>query len=122
MKYLAQFNVGTGFNKDGEHIDPSHVIMAQAAFRGLLSREFGGFTETATMGGWVDGSGELVVEPGLQFVSMVESATIDTAKRKAEEVAAYMAGYLGQESVMLSITPAVVSFVEGNVEAIGGTP
>jgi len=75
----------------------------QAVHRSLKTRlcaEFGGYTATPSMGGWIDNTGKLYEEPGIAYDVAVPEANIGTietlrdiaaiAGRKAMQKAMYL--------------------------------
>lgn len=58
--------------------------------KGRLADTFGGFTETQTRGGWVNGDGELITES----VTKVESVRMDDDAPNAEAIAKSTASWV----------------------------
>lgn len=115
MSARITITAGTGFDRDGRALSAQRVAQALATIRATLAQTFGGYTETDTLGGWVDGSGELVTEPGKRWtvVEVEEMAGLDSTRAAGWYVAGRIAAELGQASVLLEVEPvAVAAFVE----------
>ena len=105
MKLLT-FIVGTGENRHGDLISEKDKRIALDKIRAMLASEFGGYTESATLGGWMNPQGKLVTEQGRKF----EVYTYKT--ENALDCANTMARLLNQHSVVLSKSDVISEFVE----------
>lgn len=108
---------GTGQDRNGRDIDPQELQTALAGIRATLAGAFGGYTERETYGGWINDAGELVTEPGRQWVALTDKPARE-ADPAAEAVAEYVRAMLKQEAVVLEtetvhgrfiVAPAVVA-------------
>ena len=91
---------GTGYDATGNALSAQDVQTALAGIRATLARAFGGYTEAETMGGWINGAGELVTEPGRRWIALA-SITAGEAMEAAHAVADYARDALRQESVLI---------------------
>lgn len=91
---------GTGFDRHGNPLDAQDVQTALAGIRATLARAFGGYTETESLGGWINGAGDLVTEPGRRWIALA-SITAGEAMDAARAVAEYARDALRQESVLI---------------------
>ena len=107
---------GIGEDRNGSPLDGQEVTQALANIRATVARIFGGYTERETLGGWINSAGELVTEPGRQWIAL-------TAKpaREADELAYALADHvrdmLRQQSVMLESETVFGRFVEATETA-----
>lgn len=69
----------------------------------VLGREFGGFTITDGLGGWVTEQGELVQEAVKLVSSYTDEATAQAKKADLEALAASKRTEWGQEAISLEI-------------------
>lgn len=70
MRQLYTIICGQGFDRGGNPIaDPQDK---RAIVRRLLAGEFGGVTETACEGGWIDNEGKLVRERSVKWEIIVQ--------------------------------------------------
>jgi hypothetical protein len=99
---------GAGFDASGEPIDAGTLATVLAAVRGDLAATFGGYTETDTYGGWVNGKGELVTEAGKRFVILADDVS---GRRDPVETAERVREAFGQESVVLEVEAVAGYFV-----------
>jgi hypothetical protein len=99
MQRIA-ITAGIGYDRHGNALDAQHVQTALAGIRATLARAFGGYTETESLGGWINGAGELVTEPGRRWVALA-SITAGEAMEAAHAVASYARDALRQESVLI---------------------
>jgi hypothetical protein len=74
-----------------------------------MAREFGGYTETNTYGGWINGEGHLVEEIGRQWVILADSAL--GIYGKAHKMAEFISFELNQDSVILEVIESSASFI-----------
>jgi hypothetical protein len=72
----------------------------------------GGFTATTATGGWIDGSGALIVEPVTVFDCISDPLTIQDHINAFRGLAQRIARELKQDCVYLEID-GIVSFVKG---------
>jgi hypothetical protein len=91
---------GTGYDRHGEPLQAQDVQTALAGIRATLAGAFGGYTEAETVGGWINGAGELVTEPGRRWVALA-NITAGDAMKAARAVAEYARDTLRQESVLI---------------------
>lgn len=97
--------VGVQENAQGDIISDKDRALGLRNTRALLASEYGGYTETTTMGGWLNPEERLVTELGRKFEVYAEET--DNAK----EVARLIARYMQQHSVVLDITPSNMMFI-----------
>ena len=102
---------GTGEDASGQPLDAGEVAQAVAGIRGTLARMFGGYTERETVGGWINSAGELVTEPGRQWIALTNKPARE-ADPLAYEVADYARDALRQASVMLETETVYGRFIE----------
>jgi hypothetical protein len=112
MQFELTFNVGTGFDRFGNELDEFSVHAGMKHFREELIEAGGGFTETATLGGWRDDSGKLVQETGMQWRVLIETRTRENAAVIARALAQNAAAWFRQASVMVQTRETFAEFVE----------
>lgn len=93
---------GTGEDRHGVPLSSSSVALALATIRGHLAATFGGFTETDTLGGWVDDGGRLVMEQGKRWTILA-----DVPREEAAAQAEVVRRALNQAAVVLEFEPDV---------------
>ena len=103
--YRYTFNAGTGFDSKGNAIAPEDLAEPLAIIRNTLVDTFGGFTETDTIGGWKDDSGNIVMESGKQWTCASDTPT------DARVIAGRIAFLLQQTAVMLTAEETQTQFV-----------
>lgn len=91
---------GIGYDRAGAPLNPQDVQTALAGIRATMARAFGGYTESETLGGWINGAGELVTEPGRRW-TVLATITASEAMTAARAVADYARDVLRQESVLI---------------------
>ena len=96
------FTIGQGYDSHNRPI----ADLADKRERALtdIAREFGGYT---AQGGWIDNTGHLVTEPSLAVDVMT-----DASETAIQAEAQSLARTFDQSAVMVSESPASVSFVE----------
>jgi len=107
---------GIGEDRHGHAIDPQALQTALAGIRATLAGAFGGYTERETYGGWINDTGELVTEPGRQWVALTDMAARE-ADPAAEAVAEYVRDVLKQASVVLETETVHGRFISAPVVA-----
>lgn len=107
---------GVGEDRNGRPLDAQHLAQAYAGIRAKLAHAFGGYTERETYGGWINDAGELVTEPGRQWIALTDMPARD-ADPAADAVAEYVRGQLNQASVMLETETVYGRFVSAPVTA-----
>lgn len=102
MRY--ELGVGVGFTRDGKTV--KNVPEKVSAILETASRWFGGVAVINVNGGWVNGKGECVTEPGIVI-------RIDNSRdpNRIYEFAAYVKALLNQESVILTVQAASTEFL-----------
>lgn len=103
--YRYTFNAGIGFTADNKPISSDELAMPLATIRAELARVFGGFTETDTVGGWSGENGNIVMEPGKQWICVTDSV------QDGNTVARRIAQLLNQSAVMLTSESVETDFV-----------
>lgn len=99
---------GIGFDAYGKPLDVTDFVLpALARIRLHLARRFGGYTETASEGGWVNAGGQLVQEMGRTWSVVTDDATTEDAELAAE----WVRDELGQSSVLLTTEPLRSAFI-----------
>ena len=113
MNTQVTFYVGTGFDKSHTAISGARLAVMQGVAESRLADSFEGFTSFQTSGGWRDGSGELIREPGLMFVVLTESTPSKTAER-AQAMADSLCDIFNQSAVLFTISkPEFVGISQG---------
>ena len=100
---------GIGYDRNGAALHAQDVQQALAGIRATLARAFGGYTEAETVGGWINGAGELVTEPGRRWVALADLRR-DEARQAARAVADYVRDALQQESVLIELDTSTAEF------------
>ncbi len=109
MQAKVTFNAGIGYTKSG-HLVPELPVSVMTV-RAVMAQAFGGYTETPTLGGWINGKGELVQEQGLQWEALTIADSLDALQEKAERIAGLIAVALDQEAVIYQLESARFEFV-----------
>lgn len=94
-------------DRDGNSIHDS--LSKLQRIRNKMAREFGGYTETSTYGGWINPKGELVEEIGRQFVILAD--TVPGVYGKAHKLAEFVSFELNQDSVILEVVETSANFI-----------
>ena len=105
------FTAGIGEDGNGRPLDPQELTQALAAIRAGIAHTFGGYTERETFGGWINSAGELVTEPGRQWIALTDKPARE-ADTLAHRLADRIRGLLRQQSVMLESETVFGRFVE----------
>ncbi|MGY6517479.1 MAG: hypothetical protein ACXIUZ_02075 [Lysobacteraceae bacterium] len=95
---MKTLTITAGIEQDANGRPVRDVAAKVREVRRLLAVTFGGYTETATAGGWVNDAGELIEESGRRWDILAEDAS------QAEAVASAVASILKQACVVLAIT------------------
>lgn len=103
-------NAGIGKSRHNSELDTTMVMYAVDKIRHYLALTAGGFTETETMGGWIDGEGRLVQERGKQWTV----AGYDMERGK--DAARYIGKALNQDTVMVSYYQTETAFQQVQYE------
>lgn len=108
-----------GIEKDskGASLDPLMVMAALRAIRHDAAKTFGGYTETSTVGGWIDSQETLVEEAGRKLEIYADTASYEMevkARKAALELAGYIREKLLQQAVVL-VMDGQHMMVEGKV-------
>lgn len=112
MSFRICITVGTGVDANGVALSDFVVARGVQRARETLAATFGGYTETATAGGWWDGR-QLVEETGRRWIVLVTDGEEAEVEAKAREAAATIAGYFAQACAALEVERvACVAFVE----------
>lgn len=106
---------GIGEDRHGRALDAQTLAQAFAGIRATIAQAFGGYTERDTLGGWINGAGELVTEPGKQWIALASKPAreVDDA---AHALADYVRDVLNQQSVMLETETVFGRFIEASAE------
>lgn len=102
---------GTGFDSRGDAIALDVLAAKLAVIRSHLAGKFGGFTETETVGGWLNGVGELVLEHGRRWIVLAD----DSIDYSGQDAARYVGRMLDQSAVMLETESVPAEFVAAEV-------
>jgi hypothetical protein len=82
------------------------------AIRQHIAATFGGFTETATFGGWIGPRNELVMERGRQWTILTDAMNnLPSAQLIARQLAELVALVLNQEAVVCEVAEVRAEFV-----------
>lgn len=116
----VEYRIGLGIQEDRNgHIIPPIVYGRAIALIGERAAElFGGYTITDTTGGWVDGHGKLIEEPGITLSILVEghSRTADPVRQTRDEQVIAFARFAGralrQHSVALILPDGRAGIIE----------
>lgn len=111
MLTQTTITAGIEFDADNNPLSEERQGMALAIARATLAKEYGGYTETRSMGGWINDEGILITEAGRQWTISGESATLETAQQKANKVAETIREAFHQASVIASVIEARYTFV-----------
>lgn len=98
--------VGTGTDKYGLPIKLSDAARALARIRIKLAQAFGGYTETAHNGGWVNPEGDLVQETSVSFTTIIDETKVAEIPKAAE----WARVLLLQEQVLVTLEPVQYEF------------
>lgn len=101
--------VGTGFDYNNKPLDPDVKERARDELEALLARSYGGYTITSGCGGWSDADGQLVQE---RTLIVTVYTPLPMLHERHDEVAQKIARLFRQDSVVLEVGGAWVSFVE----------
>jgi hypothetical protein len=101
---LYKITVGLGTDKDRQPLE--RVKDKLALVQPYLARVYGGFTAYRTTGGWVNGDGEYIEEPGIVFE--IACALADSAKIR--ETAEFLRVFFRQSCVMVTESAAIPWF------------
>jgi len=94
--YALQFIAGIGEDKNGQ---PLHDLERKLeTIREELATTFGGYTEQAASGGWINGQGRLVKEPSVVWTTVTNHAK----RERGLNTARFIAAQLNQESVLFN--------------------
>lgn len=111
MNYRITITAGTGYTATGRELSEFERHAATRKARAYLADAFGGYTETITTGGWLNGS-ELVEEPGRRWTVLTEGSA-EKVEGLARLAAETIAAAFRQECVVLEVERvATVAFVE----------
>lgn len=117
--FRITFNVGVGFDKDGEPIPNGIKYDAIDSIESRLIRDGGGYTSITTEGGYRHNSGHNVMEEGRQYVVLAQygepemghDAQHALAVHWARDMAQFMRRALNQESVLVTVESVQFEFV-----------
>lgn len=106
--YKITLTAGTEFTR--VHTRVVDVERKLVAIRQHIAATFGGYTETATFGGWIGPNNELVQEQGRQWqiIAKLPAPAVDVAARQLAELVALV---LNQEAVVCEVNKTAVEFV-----------
>lgn len=93
------FTIGIGKDKDGREISPAERVLFTKRACAMVAREFGGYTATTAVGGWVAPNGELIEEESLVISAVTETPGNYEA---AKELAKVFKGLFNQACVMVT--------------------
>lgn len=110
MSYRITFTAGLEKGADGFYLDEGMVADAVSTVRRQLAARFGGYTETDSVGGWIDDDGYLVEERGKRWVCLA-SMDRKEAEKAGRELAGMIAAELRQACVVMEIERVSSAFV-----------
>lgn len=105
-KVKIEFGFGAGLNRYGEPISPETARDRLTVIRVEAVARYGGYTITATIGGWRNPAGTLAEEGGYTLMVLAD----DFDRIQAEFFASFIGGALCQEAVAITVTP-VTSYI-----------
>lgn len=97
MDYRISIITGVGEDASGVVLAKDTVENGLNRIRTRLSQEAGGFTESSVNGGWLNGDGRVVTEPGRRFEILAPTAD------RAMDYARIVGTELHQNSVALQV-------------------
>lgn len=103
MSYRITITAGMGETAEGRALTPFEVNRAVERARRVLAESFGGYTEVATSGGWVNDEGRLVEEVGRRWVCLALDMSREVAEWKGRQAAELIAEALQQACVVLEV-------------------
>lgn len=105
--YRVEIGFGIGFDKNGV---PIRKIDAEVDdFIHRASRRFGGVAAIKVNGGWVNGQGDMVNEPGM--ILRIDGIQTDKDMASAKQFALAVKDALNQESVVFSVSQVETEFL-----------
>lgn len=97
---------GISLDRDNK---PIHATLTKLQnIRRRMAKDFGGYTETISEGGWINPLGELVEEIGRTWTIYAEG---DFVYNKAHKLAEFVSFELNQDSVVLEVIESGASFI-----------
>lgn len=103
---MKRLTFTAGIDKAGNTPMPADVVeQALADIRTHLAHVAGGYTETATNGGWNDDSGQLVQEHSMRWMILTDE------DRDAESIANFIGRRLKQEEIAVEVEPMVAASI-----------
>lgn len=107
MRYLITIVAGTTWDKYGQALGGADFFDGVERIRRKLTDNFGGYTETKTVGGWHDGE-MIVEEPGRQWSALTGHIdSVVEVETQAKQLAEYAASALNQASVLYYASPVI---------------
>lgn len=109
--YKITLTAGVEWTKVHTHV--VDIDTKLIAIRQHIAATFGGFTETATFGGWIGPRNELVMEQGRQWTILVypHEADPSVVMVRARDMAETIAAVLNQEAVVCEVAETRFEFV-----------
>ena len=102
---------GIGEDRNGNAMSDESVAEMLATIRARLAATFGGYTETDAMGGWINESGRLVVEPSKRWILLTDANAKD-ADELADAAARVIGRGLRQAAVVIERETIAGRFVD----------
>lgn len=106
--FIANFNLGIGFNKDGEPQGGTFRDAEQAVMVIAQAEGYTGGTLFRTNGFWISDDNTVVREPGLKLEILTDVDDFDQAVTQATSLAQTLAQYFDQDCVLFTIQPVML--------------
>lgn len=114
-KFKIVFTIGIGLDAQNNEISfLTYKELSNKTFKAIAST-YGGYTAKETVGGWVDGEGNLIEEKSLQVESLIEVSDIETATRQAETIAFSLCALWNQQCVVCEVQETNFNFINQSI-------